>query len=60
MYLHTRVHTHTYTILIGVWLLWHVPRLHIAWDQVTAGLGFFLCSSYLSNCDDSDSLLHKA
>ena len=25
--------------------------------QVTAGLGFFLCSSHLSESEDSDSLL---
>ena len=28
--------------------------------QVTAGLGFFLCSNHLSDCEDSNSMLHKA
>ena len=28
--------------------------------QVTAGLGFFLHSSHLIDCEDSDSLLHNA
>ena len=28
--------------------------------EVTAGLGFFLHSNSSSDCEDSDSLLHKA
>ena len=32
-------------------------RQHVAWVQVTARLGFFLCSSCLSDSEDSDSLL---
>ena len=27
--------------------------------QVTTGLGFFLCSGCLGDCEDSNSLLHK-
>ena len=49
------------SILVSVWLPWSVPRLHIAWVQVTTGLGFF--SAFMSfeyNCEDSDSLLYKA
>ena len=37
-----------------------MPRLHVAWVQVTAGLGFFLHSSRLSDSEDSDSLLYLA
>ena len=34
-----------------MWLPWRVPRLHMAWVQVTAGLGFFLHAFKSFNCD---------
>ena len=42
------VHVEKSSILVSVWLLWYVPRLHVACIQVTTGLVFFLRSSYFS------------
>ena len=38
-------------------LSYHQLDKHVAWVQVTAGLGFFLCSGCLSDSEDSYSLL---
>ena len=39
-----------------LWLLWHMPRLHVAGDQVTAGSGFFFLHSSMFQLHVSDSL----
>ena len=40
-----------------VWLLWHVPRQHVALGSSHHWVWIFLCSGCLGDSEDSDSLL---